>query len=130
MWCIVGKVGEERLFGLYAFLHEAHGLVGEVVDAKAFSLDKFAIPLQRRAEVVAPVSGTEAIILIEAAAIRVVRELHAVMPFSKGPGAVARRLEKISYGGLVKVQSFPACRGTVYTAPRVVATSEKLSPGG
>ena len=125
---IVRQVGEEGLFRLHTLLDEGHGLVGEVVDAKALSLDQFAVPLEWRAEVVAPVAGAKAVVLLETAAVRVIRVLHAVVPLAEGAGAVARRLEEIGDGGFVEIEPFAARRRTVDAAAWMIASGEEFGP--
>ncbi len=127
---VVGEVAEERFARLDRIGHELHRLVGEVVDAEAFALHEPAVVFQRRAEVVAPVAGAEAVILVKAAPVRVVGILHPVVPLAEGPGPVSARLEGVADGRLIQVESFTACGGAVDASAGMVTARQELRAGG
>ncbi len=72
---VVGEIAQEGL--VFVLLHKLEGMVGEVVDDESLAPDNLAVVLENRAEIVAPVAGREAIILVEAAGVGVVASLLA-----------------------------------------------------
>ena len=85
-------------------LDERDGVVGEVVGDEALAVHELPVVLQRRVEVVAPVAGGEAVVLVEAAAVRMVGLLRAVVPFAEGARGVAGGLEDLRDRLLVEIQ--------------------------
>ena len=65
------------------FLHEFHGFVRKIVDEEALALYDLAIGLERRGKVVAPMAGSEPIVFVKPATIRMVRVLHSIVPLAK-----------------------------------------------
>ena len=68
-------------------------MVGKVIDDEAIATYLFAVVIQRRAEVVAPVARGESVVLVESAVVGMVRRLRSVVPLSERAGRVAGRFE-------------------------------------
>jgi hypothetical protein len=75
---VVRDVAEERLGAM--FVDEVDCLVGEIVRDVSLAADRFAVVFQRRIVILAPVTGGEAIIVLEAARVGMVWPLAAVVP--------------------------------------------------
>ena len=98
---VVRNVAEE--WGFLIRFDKLDGLAGKVVDNVAFPTDSLAIMVEGRTEIVAPVSRSESVILVESAIDWVIGGLGAVVPFTKGSCGVTGFLEHIGNGGFVVV---------------------------
>ena len=123
---VEGQVTEER--AIFVLPDELHRVIGQVVDDEAFAADEPAVVLQDRAEVVAPVAGAEAVILLEAAGVRVIRILHAVVPLPERGGRIPGCPERVADGLLVQIEPLAPGRRAVNPATRMVAPGEELGP--
>ena len=82
-------------------LDEGEGGVGQHVGNIAPGLDRHAIVLEVRVEVVVPVAGAEAQKLLEALTVRVIRVVGPVVPLAEASGGVARLREHLRKGLVV-----------------------------
>ena len=121
----VGQVNEERL--LLVLLHVVHGAGREIVDEETLSGDDLAVVFQHGRVVVAPVSGAEAVVFLNATGVGVIRRLHAVVPLAEGCGAVAGRFEILKHRRLIQIETFLATAGGLDAGARVVASGHELS---
>ena len=103
---IIRKISKKWFVSLVRLLHERNRLVGKIVDTKAFTSDNAAVVLLWRAEIITPVPGAKSVKLIKAAAVGVIRILHAIMPLAEGSSGIASDLERIADGLLIKIQPF------------------------
>ena len=124
---VVRVVTEERVVAI-AF-DESNGVVGEVIDDEAVAPNLAAIVIEGRAEIVSPVTGGESVIFVEPAIVGMVGRLGAVVPFAERAGGITVGFEHIGDGGLVGVESALTVADAADARARVVAASEKLSPG-
>ena len=123
----VGQVDEEGLF--LVFLHIVHGVGREIIDEETLASDDLAVVFQHGRVVVAPVSGAEAVVFLNATGVGVIRWLHAVVPLAEGCGAVAGRFKILKHGRLVQIETFLATAGGLDAGARVVASGHELSAG-
>ncbi len=116
---IVWQIAEER--PILALFYKRQGVIGQVVNDKAFAPHDLAVVFEDRVEILSPVSGTKAVEFVEAACVRMVRILCAVVPFAESRSSIASSLERVGDGFLVEVQSFRAGRDAVHAAARMVS---------
>ena len=64
-------------------------MVGQIINDISVACDKFAVMFEHGTEIMAPVSGTETIILIKSPGVRMIGVLHAIVPFAKGSSGIA-----------------------------------------
>ena len=124
MRCTVGEIAEERL--IFVLLNELQRVVGEVIDDVAIALNEFAVMVELRAEVVAPVARAKSVVFVEPPVVRMVWRLHSVVPLAERTGGIAGRFEHIGDRALIKIQSLGARRHAVDAAARMVAAGEEL----
>ena len=72
-------------------LDERHRMIGQIVDDKAATFYRLTVVLQRRVEIVAPMSGGKPIVFREAAAVRMKRILRTAVPFAERACRIAGR---------------------------------------
>lgn len=104
--------------------------VGEIVDDEPAAPDWSAVVFERWIEVFAPVALSEPVELIEAARVRMVGPLAAVVPLAETGGGVARGAESFGDGAFVGVEAFLAGAHTGDAAPQMPAAGEEFSAGG
>ena len=125
MRSVEGDIAEEGI--VLVVLDKLHRVIRKIVDDVACPLNKFAIVIQRRAEVAAPVAGGEAVVFIKAARPWMIRILRAVVPFAKGARGIACSLEDIGDGLLVRIQALAAIGHVPNAAARMITPGEKFS---
>ncbi len=125
---VEGQVDKERLAVAIGLLDDLDRPVGEVVDTEAVAADQPPVVLQRRAEVVAPVTRTEPVELGEAPAVGVVGRLHPVVPLAEGRGDVAGPGKHVADGPFVQVQPLATGRRAVDAAAGMIAAGQELGP--
>src|SRR4051812_34100966 len=101
-------------------------MVRQVVGNETFAAHGLAVMLERRIEILAPVAGREAVILLKAARIRMVGPLAAIMPFAEGAGHVSGRLERFGHRSLVEVQPLLPGANAAHPTARMIAARQKL----
>src|SRR5262245_36978994 len=87
-----------------ALLDEANGVISEVVRGETIAADELAVVLQRRAEIVAPVSRAEPVVFVETAVVGMIRRLQPIVPFSERAGGIAGRFERLGDRLFIAVQ--------------------------
>src|SRR5205823_6840151 len=107
---------------------EPDGPVGQVVGDEPIAGHQLAVVVERRVEVMPPVSGREAVVLVEPAAVRVVRILRPVVPLAEAGGGVAGGLELVGDRLLIEVEAFAAGGDVADATAGVVAAGQKLGP--
>jgi hypothetical protein len=125
---VVREITEQGLAGAGVLTQEGDGPVGQIIGDVALALDRLAVVVERRVEVLTPVTGGEAIVLLEAAAVGVVGVLRAVVPLAEAAGGVAGRLERFGDRPLVEVEPLQPGRDAAHAAARVPAAGEQLGP--
>ena len=83
---------------------ELHGVVGQIVGDVAFAADQLAVVIELGVEILSPVSGSETVVFVEAAGVRMIGKLRPVMLLAKSAGGVASRLESLGNGHFIQVQ--------------------------
>ena len=124
---VVGQVAEERIVAIV--FDEFQRVVGEVVDHEAVAPNLAAIVIERRAEVVAPVSGGESVVFVEATIVGVIGGLGAVVPFAECAGGVAVGLKHVGDGGLVGIKPTLSGTDSTHAGARIVAAGEEFGAG-
>ena len=123
-----GHVAEKRFRAMA--LDEVEGAVGADIDDVAGGADHTAVFLEGRVEVFAPMAGGVAEVFVEAAGLRVVGPLAAVVPFAEGAGGVAGGFEGVGEGFFVEVETLEAGGDAAHAGAGVVAAGEEFGAGG
>ena len=98
---VVGHIAEEGAF--FVRFDKGDGSIGEVIHDVAIAADFLAVVIERWAEVVSPVSRSEAVVFIEAAVVGMIRRLGPIVPFTEGSSDVAICLEGVGDGRFVGI---------------------------
>ena len=121
---IVGDVTKKRLIPM--LLDEAQRMIGEIVNHITLAADSSAVVVQWWTEVVAPMAGGEAVEFVEAAIIRVIRCLCAIVPLSKSARGVTGLLENIGDRGLTRIQTAFTATNTPDARAQMISAGKKL----
>ena len=105
----VGEVDKERFILLVFDVIKCP--VGEVINDKSFTGNDLPIVFQHGGVIVTPVTGTEAVILIDATGIGMVGWLHAIVPLAERGGIVAGGLERLEDRAFIQVHALLATAG-------------------
>ena len=118
------EIAEKRT--RFVRLDERKSVFGEIVGDIALAADELSVVLEWRSEILAPMTGSEAIVFVEAARVGMIRPLAAVVPFAERASGVARGLEALSDGAFTGVQSLLSGGHTAHATARMITAREKL----
>jgi len=130
MRCIQCEVAEKRFFCCLRPPDEIECPAGDVVDNETRAADEPAIVLHRGVVVAVPMSFGETIKGVEAAGLRVVGPLRAVMPLAEAAGGMAGIVEDVGQRAFRGIHPFLAERDAANATPRGIAAGEQFGTGG
>ncbi|MBA7668601.1 hypothetical protein ES703_76714 [subsurface metagenome] len=116
---VIRQVAEKR--PVFVVLDERHGVFGQIVNDVPLSSHDSPVVFEDWVEIISPVPGAESVVFVEAAGVRMVGILGAVVPFPKSCRSVPSRLERLANRFLVEVQSLRTGRHAVHAATRMVS---------
>lgn len=125
---VVGQITKEGPAAI--FLDELQGMIGQIVNDVATATHQLAVVFEDWIEILTPVAGAESVEFLEAAGVRMIGILHAVVPLAKSSRGIAGRLEYVTNGRFIQVQTLPPGGSAVDASSRVIAGGQEFRPRG